>query len=26
VAPIDGEEYAHHRPGVKARQAAAKTN
>ena len=26
VAPIDGEEYGHHRPGVKARQAAAKTN
>lgn len=26
VAPVDGEEYAHHRPGVKARQAAAESN
>jgi hypothetical protein len=26
VAPIDGEEFAHHRPGVKTRQVAAKTN
>jgi len=26
VAPVDGEEYARHRPGVKSRQAAAKTN